>query len=254
MSNSVRVAQGEPVHSKVRFAVFIVCLLSISTAHAQSFRLDHFRAVERPDDGFGVRRINELGHLRFSGLVTADYAHDPLVIEGRRGAQNELQKIVRHELVLKLDFTLALWNRALVFAGFDVVPLLKGPSIPAGFPIARAGGGGFGDVSLGARVRLLGEAQDFFSLAAQVALIAPTSSGAYRGEGGVSVRPELIAQLRPKYVRINANLGFVIRENQPLLNARVGDELRYALSAGYPFNERWEAIAELWGGYTFKDL
>ncbi|MET0287746.1 MAG: OmpA family protein [Polyangiales bacterium] len=244
------------MHSKVRFAVSIVWLLALSaTAHAQSFRLDHFRAAERPDDGFGVRRLNELGHLRFSGLVTADYAHDPLIIEGRRGSQNELQTIVSHELVLKLDLTLALWNRALVFAGFDVVPLLKGPSIPAGFPIARAGGGGFGDVSLGARVRLLGQAQDFFSLAGQLALIAPTSGdAAYRGEGGVAVRPELIAQLRPKYVRINANLGFIIRENQPLLNARVGDELRYAVGVGYPISERLEAMAELWGGYTFKDV
>jgi outer membrane protein OmpA-like peptidoglycan-associated protein len=245
------------VHSKVCFVVTIVGLLAFSaaTVHAQSFRLDDFRAAERPDDGFGVKRVNELGHLRWSGLATADYAHDPLVIEGRRGSQRELQTIVSHELVLKLDFTLALWNRALLFAGFDVVPLLKGPTIPGGFPVSPAGGGGFGDVSVGARVRLLGEAQDFFSLAAQATLIAPTSGdAAYRGEGGVAVRPELIAQLRPKYVRINANLGFMVREDQPLLNARVGDELRYAVGVGYPINERLEAMAELWGGHTFKDV
>jgi outer membrane protein OmpA-like peptidoglycan-associated protein len=135
------------------------------------------------------------------------------------------------------------------------VPLLKGPSIPANFPIARAGGGGFGDVSVGARVRLLGEAKDFFALAAQATLIAPTAgSQAYRGEGSVAVRPELIAELRPKYVRISANLGFLVRENQPLLNARVGDELLYALGAGVPIDERFEAIAELWGGYTLKGI
>jgi outer membrane protein OmpA-like peptidoglycan-associated protein len=245
------------VHSKVCFAVLGVWLLALSaaTAHAQSFRLDHFRGAERPDDGFGVRRLNELGHLRWSGLVTADYAHDPLVLEGRQGTRNELQTIVRHELVLKLDVSLALWNRALVFAGFDVVPLLKGPTVPAGFPISRAGGGGFGDVSLGARVRVWGEATDFFSLAAQAVLIAPTSGdAAYRGEGSVAVRPELIAQLRPKHVRINANLGFLVRENQALLNARVGDELRYAVGVGYPISERLEAIGELWGGYTMKDV
>ncbi len=228
--------------------------LFATNASAQSFRLDHFRAVERPDDGFGVRRINELGHLRWSGLVTADYAHDPLVIEGRRGAQKQLQTIVRHELVLKLDLSLALWDRALVFAGFDAVPLLKGPSMPANFPISRAGGGGFGDLSVGVRASVWGAADDFFSLAAQVALIAPTSNGAYRGEGGVAVRPELIAQLLPKYVRINANVGFLIRENQPLLNAKAGDELHWAVGAGYPIDEHFEALAELWGGYTFNNV
>lgn len=245
------------MHRKICLVVSVVGLLALFTApvHAQSFRLDQFRGAERPDDGFGVRRINDLGHLRWSGLATADYAHDPLVIEGRSGSRSELQKVVRHELVLKLDFSLALFDRVLVFAGFDVVPLLKGPAIPAGFPLAPAGGGGFGDVSLGARVRLWGQAQDFFSLAAQATLVAPTSgSAAYRGEASVAVRPELIAQLRPRWVRIDANLGVLVREDQPLLNARVGDELRYAVGVGVPFGPRLEAIGELWGGHTFNDV
>jgi outer membrane protein OmpA-like peptidoglycan-associated protein len=249
------------VHSKVRVSLGVLlftltlCAVTAGRTRAQSFRLDHYRAAERPDDGFGVRRLNELGHLRFGALLSGDYAHDPLVLEGRRGAQNELQTVVDHQLTLKLDLSLSLWDRAIVFAGFDAVPLLKGPAVPANFPVRRADGAGFGDVSLGARVRLLGEANDFFGLGAQVALIAPSAGPqAYRGEDGVSVRPELIAELRPRPVRISANLGVLVRPNQTLLDAKVGDELTYALGVGLPVLARLELLGELWGGFMLQDF
>jgi outer membrane protein OmpA-like peptidoglycan-associated protein len=251
------------VHSKVRVSFCVVMLFTLplftwlmpAVGNAQTFRLDHFRAAERPDDGFGVRRMGSYGHLRPGVLLSGDYAHDPLVIEGRGANDRELQRVVRHQLTLKLDLSLSLWNRAIVFAGFDVVPLLKGPSIPAGFPVPAAGGGGFGDVSLGARVRLLGEADDFFALGAQAALIVPTAgTQAYRGEDGVAVRPELIAELRPKPVRVTANLGFLVRPEQRVLNSRVGDELTWALGVGVPVIERLELIGELWGGFMLKDF
>lgn len=252
------VAQGAFVNSKVRVSILVAmftCLSVTSNVAAQSFRLDRFRSAERADDGFGVRRLKSFGHLRFGALATLDYAHDPLVIEARRGTRDELQTIVNHELTLKLDLSLSLWDRLIVSAGFDAVPVLKGPSIPAAFPISGAGGAGFGDVSLGARVRLLGEADDLFALGAQATLIAPTAGNqAYRGEDGVAFRPELIAELRPKYVRITGNVGALIRRDQQLLNAHVGDELLYAFAVGVPVIERLELLGELSGGFMLKDF
>lgn len=241
---------------RVRLAslLFVAVSLSSASADAQSFRLNRFRAVERPDDGFAVRRVGTFEHLSLSGLVTADYAHDPLVLESEVDRE-ERARVVRHELTLSLDAALALYDRALVFAKLDVIPVLKGPRLAEDIALARAAGGGVGDLSLGARVRLFGEPDDFFALAAQAAVLTPTArERAYRGEEGVAVRPELIAELRPKPVRIAINLGTLVRREQRLLDARIGSELVYGVSAGLAVHRAVELLAELWGGFSYADF
>jgi outer membrane protein OmpA-like peptidoglycan-associated protein len=225
-------------------------------AEAQSFRLNRFRGAERPDDGFGVRRMLEVGHLRFGALLTGDYAHDPLVIERERdGERKELQKVVEHQLTLKIDLSLGLWNRLIVFAGLEALPLLRGPDVPPQIAVAEADGAGLGDLSLGGRVRLVGEADDLFALGVQAALIAPTAgTQRYRGEEGVAVRPELIAELRPRALRISLNLGALVRRQQRLLAAQVASDLVYGLAIGVPVHERFELLGELSGGFGLKDF
>ena len=246
---------GGTVRKQVRLALGLLALClapCLERAQAQSFRLDRFRAAERPDDGFGIRRIGALDHLRLSGQITADYAHDPLVLESTGAERSERARVVRHELTLAVGIALSLYERVLVFGQLDVIPVLKGPRLAADLPIARASGGGVGDLALGARVRIVGEEDDFFALALQAALIAPTARGrSYRGEEGVAVEPLLVAELRPRHVRLTANLGTLVRREQQLLDARIGSELLFGVGAGIPVHRMVELIAELWGGLSY---
>jgi outer membrane protein OmpA-like peptidoglycan-associated protein len=246
-------------------ATHVVCRVSLlltlcalfcapSSVHAQSFRLNRFRSAERPDDAFGVRRLGTFGHLRFAANAVVDYANDPLVIKRNASSSEQLQSIVKHELVLKVDLSLALYDRLIVLAGFDAPLLLKGPSVRPGLGIAEADGAGFGDLSLGLRARLLGEQTDVFALGLQAVSILPTAgnSQTYRGEDMVAVRPELIAEVRTKPVRITGNVGVLARKKVEVLDRTLGSELLYGLAVGVPVHPRFELLAELSGGFDFK--
>ena len=250
MNSKVQSARRAPL-----FALMMgLSLLWCAPLSAQSFRLNRFRSAERPDDGFGVRRLSAFGHLRFGALVTGDYAHQPLVVERAGSGGSEAASVVDHQLTLKVDLSLGLWNRVIAFAGIEPLSLARGPERPI-VPVPPADGAGLGDLSLGARVRLLGEARDFFGLGAQLALVFPTSgSGSYRGEDGVALRADVIAELRPKHARVSLNLGTLARAQQQLLDADVGSELLYGVGVGVPVFPRVELIGELAGAFTFQDF
>ncbi|MET0340495.1 MAG: OmpA family protein [Polyangiales bacterium] len=222
-------------------------------AAAQSFRLDRFRAVERPDDGFGVRRLSEVGHLAPAAMLGGSWSHDPLVIE-RRLSNREVQTVVDHQVTLQLALSLGLWERVTAFAGLEVVPLLRGPAVPVGF-VPEASGAGMGDLTFGARVRLIGEPEDLFALGVQAALLLPTAgSDAYRGEGKVAALPLLIAELRPSIVRISLNAGALIRDPERLVDARVGSELLWGAGVGVKVLPPLELLGELSGGLGLRDF
>lgn len=224
-----------------------------SAAEAQSFRLNRFRSAERPDDAFGVRRLGAFGHLRFGANAVVDYANDPLVLKRSHESTAQLQSIVHHELVLKVDLSLSLWDRLIVLAGFDAPLLMKGPTVSPALGVAGADGAGFGDVSLGARLRLLGDADDVFGLGLQAVAILPTagSSQAYTGEDKVAVRPEIVADVRAKVVRVSGNLGVLGRKKVAFADRKVSSELVYGLAVGVPLHARFELLGELSGGFDF---
>ena len=223
------------------------------SAHAQSFRLDRFRAAEHPLDGFGVRRLDRFGHVQLAALLTADYAHDPLTIE-RSSNGREVQSVVDHQLTLALGLSLGLWERLLAFASLEAVPLMRGPEVPVGF-VPPADAAGLGDVAVGARVRLLGGADDLFALGVQAALLLPTAgTQAYRGEERLAARPELIAELRPGRLRVSFNVGSLVRARQRLVAARLGSELVYGAALGVRVLQQLELLAELTGGFGLHDF
>jgi outer membrane protein OmpA-like peptidoglycan-associated protein len=233
-------------------------LVAQSVAEAQgtpeSFRLNRFRSAERPDDAFGVRRLGEFGHVRFGANAVLDYANDPLVIRRNQNTGSELASVVDHQLTLKLDLSLALWDRLILLAGFDAPVMMDGPDLRPSLGIPEADSAGFGDVSLGARVRLVGDTRDVFGLGVQAVAILPTagSSQTYRGEDGVAVRPELIAEVRTRPVRLSANVGVLARSKIEYVDRQMGSELTYGLAVGVPVHERIELLGEFSGGFDFE--
>ena len=252
-----------PSPKKPRFSLYVcgfsalTLVLSQSVAEAQSLRLDRFRSAERPDDAFSVRRLGTFGHLRFSANAVADYARNALIVKRSPSSSDELQSIVAHELTLKVDLSLALYDRWIVLAGFDAVPLLKGPALEPGLGsinATKADGAGFGDLSLGARARLLGQQHDLFALGLQTAAIFPTAGRAqsYRGESHVAIRPELIAELRTKPVRVTANAGVTARKKVQAVDRQLGSELVYGVAVAVPLHARLELLGELTGAFDLN--
>jgi len=245
------------VNRNVLVALWVLVVGSLafaSKSHAQNFRLDRFRSAERPDDAFGVRRLGGFGHLRLGALMTGDYAHEPLVIERGRAGGRQLQTIVKHQLTLKLDLSMSLFDRVIVFGGIEALSFVRGPDNLV-VQVPEADGAGVGDLSLGARVRIWGETDDFFALGAQLALVLPSASaGAYLGESSVAFRPEVIAELRPKFARISVNVGTMVREQQRLLEVKVASDLLYGVAVGVPVHRRVELLGELGGAFSFKDF
>jgi outer membrane protein OmpA-like peptidoglycan-associated protein len=228
-------------------SLLLVWLLPSGRARAQSVRLDRFRAGERADDGFAVRRLGELGHLRVGVSAFADFARDPLIVEfdGQSGSVDE-RSVVRRMTTGKLDLSLSLWDRWLLFASMDGTLRTRGERPPPLSDVKPAEGAGLGDISLGSRVRFVGSARSRFGLGFQGTLIFPLggSGRAYRGESRVSGRAELIADLRIPYFHAALNVGALIRREVAIGSESLGNDMLAALSLGVPVHERVELLLE----------
>lgn len=239
-------------------AVLIVALSGAfgSTAEAQQTSLNPFRPGETGEDGFGVSRANDLGHLRVSARLVLDYGHDPLVFEVEQGDRDtESASIVEHAFTAHVGFALGLVDRVVLFGGMPVHLALTGDDV-VGYP--GADGPATGDAWLGARVRLVGESDDTFALAASLVATFPTASGdAYSGDDFLGIHPELLAEVRPGNVRVMMNVGARIRDDATFGNTQLGDQLTWGLGLAVPLlagETEVSALAELEGAFHFSDF
>ncbi|MBX7190845.1 MAG: OmpA family protein [Sandaracinaceae bacterium] len=189
------------------FASVTLALASLVSAPAlaqdASVTVEQFHPAETAEDGFALSRPDDRGHLRVGAQLTLDYALNPLVYEDDRGhAESERFAIIEHQLAAHVGASLGLFDRVVLYVGLPVNLVMSGVDagqVPAGF--AAADGTGLGDLSLGGRVRLLGERNDLFALALQLTFGLPTAlwsnaTQRYSGEQGLVVHPELVGELR----------------------------------------------------------
>lgn len=219
-----------------------LCMWTVGVAAQPSGTLDVFAASETPEDDFHLSRPTDLGHLRFAAQVHLDYANDPLVFEETLGdPDSESLRIVDHQLNLNLGLSLGIKDRLVVFAGLPVVAVMHGD--PEADVMARgltpADGAGLGDVYLGARVRLYGEAEDAVALGLQLTGTFPTAGGDQhlRGEDFLTIAPELLFEVRPGAgARLVLNAGALVRRNTSDASSNLGfsDELTFGLGFAMP--------------------
>ncbi|MCB9595762.1 MAG: OmpA family protein [Sandaracinaceae bacterium] len=213
--------------------------LGTATAHAQTGTLNRFRASETNEDDFELSRASDFGDIRFGAQLTLDYALNPLVYEAVLGdTSSESLSVIEHALTGTVGLAFGLADRVVIFAGLPVVFLNDGAEmVPVG--VQAADGGGLGDVYLGGRVRLFGEAEDAGALALQVTGTFPTSvDSTYRGDPFMTIHPELLGEIRPGAgARIVLNLGARIREETTTTanNLQFRHELTYAIGFAIPF-------------------
>ncbi len=167
-----------------------------STAQAQNLPLDRFVPAPAGDRMFGVESPFVNGHLTPHVMVMMDYAHNPLVLRNET-SDKTIGSIVSSQMYLHLNGSFALWNRLNINLDVPIAIYQNGDS-PAGggTAVGSPSKAQFGDLRLGARVRLIGEYDDAFQLAIGGYVWFPTgptnATGSYVGDGKVRGLPELI--------------------------------------------------------------
>lgn len=226
-----------------------------SPAAAQSVALDHYRAAPTGADGFVVSRPVALGHLRPAASLHLDYALSPLVLKDEGQVVSQL---VEHQLAGQLGLALGLFDRFVAYVRVPVLLAMEGSPTP-GFPMAD--GAGLGDLALGARVLLHGDADEPFALALELEATMPTAAAArgqqqLLGDSAVTFTPRLVAEVRPlPILRVQANLGTRFREDAGLPSLSVGHELTWGMGAGlFVVQDVLEARVEVWGSAGIANL
>ncbi|MEZ4337818.1 MAG: OmpA family protein [Sandaracinaceae bacterium] len=226
-----------------------IALPSVATAQAGGLAIDLYQAAETSEDGFAISRPTDRGHLRFGAQLQGDYGLAPLIL-ANTGAADPPQ-LVSHLLGLRAGLSLGLIDRVVVYASLPVVAVMEGTQSPGGVPNAR--GGGLGDPTLGARVRLVGEPDDVGAVALQLTGSIPLAEAIdpaqdLIGEGGVTFQPEVLGELRFDFLRVTANLGFLFRTAPTFVNLNVGHELTWGVGVGATFlDDMLEARLEAYG-------
>lgn len=236
----------------------------------ESVTLNQFRASETPEDAFGLSRPDDQGHLRFGVNLHVDYSNDPLVYERQLGERmTEEGSIVEHQLTGTFGLSIGLIDRLVIYAGLPVHFFMDGDDampegpLPSGTAGLLADDIGVGDIYLGMRARLYGEADDFFALGAQLTATFPTGGGNYRGDDFLSIHPEVMAELRPGKLRMTLNLGARIGDDVTLPgNVQIGDSMTFGIGLTAPLYGdhddpsaiRLDLHAQLWGSTAFNSF
>lgn len=200
--------------------------------------IDLYQAAETSEDGFALSRPIDRGHLRFGALLQADYGLAPLVLTESGAPQPP--RLVSHLVGLRASVSLGLIDRVVIYGSLPVVPVMEGDLATGGVPQAR--GGGISDPTLGARVRLVGEAHEPGALALQLTGSIPLAEALdagqdLLGEGGATFSPEVLGEVRVAFLTISANVGFLFRTAPTFTNLEVGHELTWGVGVGARFLE-----------------
>lgn len=223
--------------TSLALSLVISSVLGASSAAAQVATLNQFRPAPLAQDGFAISTAEDQGHAKFGAQLYIDWAKNPRALPPPAAAG------VGSQLTGTLLLNAGLWDRLVLWAGLPVNFIMNG--VGDGF--------GLGDISVGARIRIYGEADDLFQLGVQGRVFFPTAKAASAGQGlsgeqGVSGMPELMFQFNPGPVRIAVNAGALIRPNQ----GRPNDML--TLGAGVHIDAIEDTLQLLFEAFSSTDF
>jgi OOP family OmpA-OmpF porin len=201
----------------MRVALLLLLLASPAAADSNAFSLQLFRPAIDSKGYFSVNASQLLGHLDFSIGLVGSYARDVLVLEtGPRSYR------VSDLISAQLQAALGLWKWAELGVSLPVHILFgsRGPGY-----LSAAGGNYNNDLTFGAqfvgdigihgKVRFLNTSKHKVGLALLTSLYAPSGDAAhFLGEGGVTLRPELILDKEfgsSRRFRMALNAGALVR-------------------------------------------
>jgi OmpA-OmpF porin, OOP family len=210
-----------------RTALLLVAVLPLlpRSASAEGFALNRFDPAPAADPFFGVQSAYVSRDPHPSVVLIGDYAHSPLVLRRRDGG-DEVSKIVSDQLTLHANASVALAGRVLFHIDVPATLVNEGGSSSA--TIASPSGAAFGDIRLGARLRLFGDFRDPIGAAIATSLWIPSGNrDAYSGEGRARALPSLIAGGRIADILWTTTIGFALRPERRVLETPSQSELTF---------------------------
>jgi outer membrane protein OmpA-like peptidoglycan-associated protein len=194
----------------------LATLVASSTARAQDaeqkgIALNQYQHPMAGDAFLSVPAPWVGGHLVPRGIVTFDYAKDPLVIVDDR--DEEVATIVTSQAFVHIGASFALWDRLLIGVDFPVAVLQEGDDFAlGGANIVAPEGAAIGDLRISLRGRLYGEYYEPFQLGIGGHVWVPTADGnGFTGEGSVYGEPELLLGGRVPYFMWSAAAGSILK-------------------------------------------
>ncbi len=206
------------------FATLIVVCALASRAHGQGLDGERFLPATGVDGGFALEHPDVPFHLGWGLGLFANYADDPVVYQAGNGTV--ISRPVDTAFTSDLVGSLGLWSR--VELGFDLPVHLvyRGDAFDAGGTALQADAG-VGDLRFVPKVALVraGNLQQHYLLSLAVPISFPTGNDlAFRGDGGVTVQPELLFAAHFGRVALLLDAGYRYRSQHPPAIAW-GDEI-----------------------------
>jgi outer membrane protein OmpA-like peptidoglycan-associated protein len=178
------------------------------------------------DTSFFVPGADARGHATLRARLLAEYAHAPLVVLTAR--QDEVA-VVERQLALGANVSLALFQRLLLDVELPLTAWNEGEPSELDAPSSPV----LGDVRLGGRARLLGDADSTSKLGAGVRLWLPTGASPY-ASGGFGAEPFVSAAHVQQRLDLTGVFGFRYRERAmvpSLLPLRTGPAVTFGAAA-----------------------
>ncbi|WP_437282469.1 OmpA family protein [Sorangium sp. So ce375] len=168
------------------------------------FSLDRFEPAPAGDAFFSVPSPAAPGHLAPRAYLGLDFAHRPIHSSGDNPVD-----LVSSQAFLRLDASLALWDRLLLSIDAPLAVAQGGddPGIP-GVVFTELTAPELGDLRFGARFRVFGEDTEPFQLGLGGYLFAPTGSPA-QYTGDPEARGSVQANLGGRIDSAGSTLGFL---------------------------------------------
>lgn len=236
-------------------AVLSLLLPSAALAQNAGFAINRFDPAERGSDWFAADSLDLRGHGRLMLGATGDYSRKPLVLYDRDG--DEIKSIIRHQLFVHVGGSLVLWDRLRLGVNLPILAYQQGSGATVqGVRFNAEDGAALGDLRLAADVRLLGEYRSPISLAAGVAVFAPTGDqDHFAGDGKVRLLPRLLLAGDVGNLVYAAKLGVLYRANDSGFNGSAqGTEAVVAAAIGYrTTNGKLVVGPELFGSSVITD-
>jgi outer membrane protein OmpA-like peptidoglycan-associated protein len=200
-----------------------------------------------------------LRHLKPSFGLYLNYAWRPLVLNARSSSTDEVVRrveLVSHQVQADALVSLALWDQLELGLAMPVT-LFQSAGDPVGNLQPRELASlAPGDLRIIPKWSIFNHALDDAqgkgaSLALMAVVKAPTGdTDSFQGNGDWTVEPRLaFAYQHTDGIMVAAHVGYVVRRQQaPLLNLEVGNELTYGLGYQHPISPgKFLFIAELFG-------
>ncbi len=193
------------------FATLLLAQQALAQDEAPSIALNQYEQPVAGDAFFAVPAPWVGGHLVPRGMITFDYAKDPLVLVNQD--DEVVTTPVTSQIHLHFGFSFALWDRLGISLNFPVAVAQSGDEDGGAAPsLTSADGAEPGDLRIGLRGRLLGDYYEGFQLGIGAYLYVPTGpSGGYTGEGAVYGQPQLLLGGRVPYFVWSASAGSILR-------------------------------------------